>query len=90
MYSFVLEDTPLFSGRDSVYVIRFQPRKNFTIEGLKGVLYISAPDYAIQNVVAEPASDNSTLRLRVKQQYKKTETGVWFPNNSTPIWFPYR
>lgn len=78
VYSFVLEDT-LFSGRDSVYVIRFQPRKNSTIEGLKGVLYISAPDYAIQNVVAEPASDNSTLRLRVQQQYKKTETGVWFP-----------
>ncbi len=78
VYSFSLEDT-LFTGKDSIYVIRFQPKKNATIEGLKGLLYISAPDYAIQNVIAEPASKSNTLQLRVQQQYTRLANGTWFP-----------
>lgn len=78
VYSFVLEDT-LFQGSDSIYVIRFKPRKNVTIEGLKGVIYVSAPDYAIQNIIASPNEESSTMQMTVQQQYKRDENGYWFP-----------
>ena len=78
VYSFVLEDT-LFHGTDSIYVIRFKPRKNATIDGLKGVIYISAPDYAIQNIIASPNEESSTMQMTVQQQYKRDEQGFWFP-----------
>ena len=78
VYSFVLEDT-LFQGNDSIYVIRFKPRKNSTIDGLKGVLYVSAPDYAIQNIIASPNQESSTMQMTVQQQYKRNEQGFWFP-----------
>jgi hypothetical protein len=78
VYSFVLEDT-LFQGRDSIYVIRFKPRKNSTFEGLKGVMYVSAPDYAIQNIIASPNEESSSMQMTVQQQYKRDENGFWFP-----------
>lgn len=79
MYFFTLEDT-LFSGRDSVYVISFRPRKNKVFNALEGVLYISAPDYAIQNVIATPGEgQESSVRIKIQQQYKRLDNGIWFP-----------
>jgi hypothetical protein len=78
VYAFSLEDT-LFSGTDSIYVIKFQPRKNASTEGLKGVIYISAPDYAIQNIIASPASQDPSLEMSIRQQYKRMPNGRWFP-----------
>lgn len=78
LYFFSLEDT-LFAGKDTVYVISYKPQRNKIFEGLSGVLYISAPDYAIQNAIAEPARDEGTFRIKIQQQYKKTPGGQWFP-----------
>lgn len=78
VYSFILEDT-LFKGRDSIYVIRFKPKLSSNIEGLKGVLYVSAPDYALQNVVASPNKESSSNQMTVQQQYKRDDNGYWFP-----------
>jgi len=60
-------------------VIRFKPRKNSTFEGLKGVMYVSAPDYAIQNIIASPNEESSSMQMTVQQQYKRDENGFWFP-----------
>jgi hypothetical protein len=87
VYSFILEDT-LFQGRDSIYVIRFKPKQSSNIAGLKGVLYVSAPDYALQNIVASPNEESSSNQMTVQQQYKRDEQGFWFPEQlNTDITF---
>lgn len=75
-YFFALEDT-LFSGKDTTFIISFKPRQNKVFDALKGLIYISAPDFAIQNVIAEPAKEENT-QIKVQQQYQRIN-GQWFP-----------
>lgn len=78
LYFFSLEDT-LFSDADTTYVVSFHPRKGKTFKGLDGVLYISAPDYAINYVIANPTEDPSPTKMSIRQQYKRMPDGTWFP-----------
>jgi len=78
LYSFSLQDT-IFSGADTVYVISFKPYKNKTFDALEGTLYITAPDYALQNVQAMPVTNDGLIAIRLQQQYKRLPTGQWFP-----------
>lgn len=77
LYSFSLLDT-LFNGNDSIYVITFKPKKQKTFDALEGTLYISAPDYALQNVQASPANNDGAISIRLQQQYKRLPNGQWF------------
>lgn len=79
LYFFSLEDT-LFSGKDTTYIISFKPHKNKLFDALEGILYISAPDYAIQNVIATPAGNEATFKVRIQQQYRRLDNGRWFPH----------
>jgi hypothetical protein len=78
LYFFSLEDT-LFTGADTTFVISFHPRKGKIFKGLEGVLYISAPDYAINYVIANPTEDPSPTKMSIRQQYKRMPDGTWFP-----------
>lgn len=78
LYFFSLEDT-LFSGTDTTYVISFHPRKGKVFKSLDGVIYISAPDYAISHVIADPIEDASQRKMNIRQQYKRLADGTWFP-----------
>ena len=78
LYSFVLEDT-LYNLPDTTFVISFKPRNNKIFSALTGTIYISAPDYAIKNVIATPLAANPTVVFRVQQQYQKLADGSWFP-----------
>jgi hypothetical protein len=77
LYSFSLLDT-IFNGNDSIYVISFKPKKQKTFDAIEGTLYISAPDYALQNVQASPANNDGTIAIRLQQQYKRLPNGQWF------------
>lgn len=76
-YEYRLEDT-IYQEKDTVYLIRFFPRKNKTFDALKGVLYINTNGYAIQNVLAEPAN-RQKIHLKIEQQYRFIEDQKWFP-----------
>lgn len=76
-YDYVLEDT-LFTGADTVYIISYQPRRDKKFDGLKGSLAISSNGWAIQNVSAEPAANNSTFSVKIEQNYQQLN-GKWFP-----------
>jgi len=78
-YLFLIEDT-LYSGRDSVFVISFQPRKNTRFDALKGVLYISTNQYAIVNVKAEPVVTEGLFTIRIQQKYEWVGGARWFPS----------
>ncbi|NVO03217.1 MAG: carboxypeptidase-like regulatory domain-containing protein [Bacteroidetes bacterium] len=78
-YLFIIQDT-VFSGKDTVFIISFQPRKNTNFEGLKGLLYINTNQYAIQNVIAEPAAEEKgTISIRIQQMYEFVNNKQWFP-----------
>ncbi len=76
----------IINGSDSVFVIEYQPKKGTTFEGLKGVLYIHSNQYAIQNVIAEPA-DIVQTSIKIEQKYKYHEAAQkWFPEQYNIEW----
>lgn len=76
-YLFLIEDTT-YNGADTVFIISFRPRKGKNFDGLKGLLYINTGDFALQNVIAEPAAQETDIAIKIQQQYKKID-GAWFP-----------
>jgi hypothetical protein len=80
-YSFILEEKYLSeSGRDTVFVITFRPRKNSNFDGLKGVMYINSNGYAVQNVLAQPAKPmDLTFNGEIQQRYELIDGKQWFP-----------
>jgi hypothetical protein len=77
-YLFVLEDST-FQGEDTVFHIRFRPRKNKSFEGMKGVLYINSNGYAIEKVIAEGAEADLTVQVKIIQEYEFKNGLKWFP-----------
>ncbi|HVA99388.1 MAG TPA: DUF5686 family protein, partial [Bacteroidia bacterium] len=84
-YFFLLKDT-IFQGKDTVYIISFQPKKRKVFEGLKGVLYINTNGYAIQNVLAQPAIDDGKIDLHIQQKYACIDNTKWFPVQLNTDW----
>lgn len=76
-YEYRLENT-LFQEKDTVYMIRFFPRKGKNFDALKGILYINSNGYAIQNVITEPAT-RQKIHLKIEQQYTFIDEQRWFP-----------
>lgn len=86
IYYFDWTDT-LINGQDSIFIIQFQPKKGKIFEGLKGVLYIHSNQYAIQNIIAEPA-DITMTSIRIEQKYKyHADDNRWFPEQLNMEWF---
>ena len=77
-YFFKIEDTT-YSGKDTVFIISFRPRKGTNFDGLKGVISINTNKWAIQNVIAEPAGGDGGLRIKIQQLYELIEGEYWFP-----------
>lgn len=84
LYDFTITDT-LFVGRDSSFVITFEPKKNTSFEGLKGEIIINSDGYAIEEVAAEPASKNLLMSVKINQMYERFE-GKWFPKTTQTEW----
>jgi len=76
-YFFLLEDTT-YTATDTVFVISYRPSRGRNFEGLKGILYIHSDQWALQSVIAEPASAGGDSRIRIQQNYERFE-GRWFP-----------
>lgn len=77
-YLFIIEDT-LYDAADSIFIISYRPRKGAQFEALKGVLSISSNNWALQNVIAEPAFPGKLNNLRIQQKYNRPDGKHWFP-----------
>ena len=75
-YLFQIVDTSYYEN-DTVFIIKFRPRKGKNFDGLKGVLYITSDGYALKNVIAEPVDQNS-FYIKVMQNYVKKDS-IWMP-----------
>ena len=76
-YKFHIEDT-IQSGKDTIYILSFKPKKNKTFEGLKGLLYINTNKYAVQNVIASPF-EKGKIDIKIQQRYSLIDNEYWFP-----------
>jgi len=86
-YSFLLEDT-LYQGNDSIFLISFKPKKHTNFDGLKGLLYINTNKWAVQSVIAEPASEQTGAAVKIQQNYSFINNRQWFPTQlNTTIYF---
>jgi hypothetical protein len=77
-YFFKMVDTT-YSGKDTVYIIRFRPMKGTNFDGLKGVISINTNKWGIQNVIAEPNDADGGFRIRIQQMYQLVDSLYWFP-----------
>ncbi|MDD4602655.1 MAG: DUF5686 family protein [Bacteroidales bacterium] len=77
-YFFKIEDTT-YSGKDSVFILSFRPRRGTNFDGLKGVIAINNNGWAIQNVSAEPCRKGSGFMIRIHQLYELIGGAQWFP-----------
>lgn len=78
-YLFILEDTTIVNT-DTVFHIRFRPRKGKNFDGLSGMLYINTNGYAIEKVIAEPAEVTAVSnRIKIVQEYAYIQNKKWFP-----------
>ena len=78
-YFFLLQNINVSEGGDSTFVISFQPSRVSNIDGLKGVLYINSNGWAIEYVVAEPATA-ALFPIKIQQQYRLIDDTTWFPS----------
>ncbi|MFD2246929.1 DUF5686 and carboxypeptidase-like regulatory domain-containing protein [Pontibacter ruber] len=75
-YDFILQETSMIGG-DTVFIISFKPQKGKNFEGLKGLLYINSKGWAVQNLIAESATDDKR-GIKLQQQFEQVN-GQWFP-----------
>ena len=78
-YLFVIEDTT-YHAADTVFILSFQPRSGKNFNGMKGLLYINSNGYALESVLAEPATSNEGgFDIRIRQRYSYIDNRQWFP-----------
>lgn len=77
-YFFKIEDTT-YSGKDTVFIISFRPRKGTNFDGMKGLVAINSNRWAIQNVTAEPYPNTGGFTIRIHQLYEFIDGRQWFP-----------
>jgi len=75
-YNFRLEES-YESSTDTIFVIKYYPKKGTRFNGLKGTVYISSNGYAIKNLVAEP-SEKGLIDFKFRQDYEFINE-KWFP-----------
>ncbi len=77
-YLFILQDT-LYQGKDTVFIISYEPMPGRKFDALKGVLYVSTDGFALQNVIAEPVERTGNFNIKLQQQFEKVGGQAWFP-----------
>lgn len=75
-YNYQLE-SEYVADNDTVFEIRYFPKKNKNFNALTGTLFVHSGDFAIVNIIASP-SDKGMIDFRFKQTYERVG-GKWFP-----------
>jgi hypothetical protein len=78
-YAFKVIDTA-YVDQDTIYILQFNPKPRKYFLGTKGVIFINTKKYAVQYIMAGPASEGS-IEMKVTQSFRKYD-GVWFPERT--------
>jgi hypothetical protein len=83
-YDFKILDTT--STERPAYVIYFKPKREKTVAGLEGILYLDTASYAIQRAKAQLLG---AIKLEVNHYYKYyEEAAIWFPERQATSILP--
>jgi hypothetical protein len=79
-YLFIIQDTTV-NDLDTTISITFRPKTGKSFKGLKGTVWINISDFAIEQVISEPADKQkkTQIHMTVNQLYKKIDSKHWFP-----------
>ncbi len=78
-YTFLLTDTLITPQNDTVFYIKFMPKKGKNFNGLEGALHIFEPGWVIKTVSATSVSSDNSNVLKIRQNYHLINDSVWFP-----------
>ena len=76
-YNFYLLDE-LQNGSDTIYVLKYKPKKNVVFNSLEGVVYINTNGYAISHIIAKTTDTTDERSVKMEQIYRFVD-GKWFP-----------
>jgi hypothetical protein len=79
-YLYVLEEISPTRTGDTIFTISYRPRIKTNFDGLKGVVSIHSDRWAIQNVIASSALEESNFGISIQQLYEKADSTHWFPS----------
>ncbi len=83
-YKYMLLDTSIIYQGDSVYYIKFRPKRAQDL-AFVGEMYIGYSDYAIRRLemkLQETANLNFIDKLSINREWKKSEESFWFPKDT--------
>ena len=78
-YLFILENQMPTGDHDTIFTITYRPFIHTNFDGLKGTITIHSDQWAIQNVIAEPAREENGISIKIQQLYEKVDGLHWFP-----------
>lgn len=79
-YSYKILDT-LTNTERPAYVVYFKPKREKTVAGLEGILYLDTVSFALQKVTAQLIGG---VELEIEHNYKYYENEkIWFPSNQS-------
>ncbi len=76
-YKFRLKEEYI-QGKDTIFVISFEPKTNRNFEGFEGLLTINSNNYAVQSVDAS-TFNSGKLSVKIQQKYAFVNDEHWFP-----------
>lgn len=77
-YRFVLEDELALDG-DTLFLLRYAPKRGAKFSALSGLLYISSKGYAVTHFTGTNNAADSVQRFVKFEQIYKQIAGRWFP-----------
>ena len=78
-YDFHIEDTLVEAG-DTLIRVTYAPKSSMAFKSLRGTLWVHLGDYAVPHIKAVPVDKNVLVRVSVEQEYRRIESGHWFPD----------
>lgn len=78
-YLFILKDT-IWDGKDTTYIISFQPKRNRSFKAMRGEVHISTDRFALVSIKAQPAFTPPTYDIKIQQLHQRIEGSTWFPH----------
>lgn len=76
-YQFDLADE-ILEGNDTIFILKYKPKKGITFKSLTGILYIHSNGYAISHITATTPDTGDGRTFKMQQIYRHVN-GKWFP-----------
>ena len=76
-YDFDIVDE-LLDGSDTIFILKYGPKKNASFNSLKGTVYINSNGYAISHFITNTNDTVSNRYIKMEQVYRHVN-GKWFP-----------